>query len=77
MKLKPAHPSDFLLCSARDSSVLISSTTLRRDCIRRLGGADRIRTDDFRLARAALSQLSYSPARPEQQRQSARDGGPR
>jgi hypothetical protein len=26
------------------------------------GGADRIRTDDFRLARAALSQLSYSPS---------------
>ena len=25
------------------------------------GGADRTRTDDFRLARAALSQLSYSP----------------
>src|ERR1700688_2141675 len=30
------------------------------------GGADRARTDDLRLARAALSQLSYSPvvARP-------------
>ena len=28
---------------------------------RRFGGADRDRTDDFRLARAALSQLSYSP----------------
>ena len=27
------------------------------------GGADRARTDDLRLARAALSQLSYSPAR--------------
>src|SRR3990167_2035807 len=26
-----------------------------------LGGADRVRTDDLRLARAALSQLSYSP----------------
>jgi hypothetical protein len=26
-----------------------------------VGGADRIRTDDLRLARAALSQLSYSP----------------
>jgi hypothetical protein len=31
------------------------------------GGADRARTDDLRLARAALSQLSYSPRsrRPE------------
>jgi hypothetical protein len=27
------------------------------------GGADRTRTDDLRLARAALSQLSYSPRR--------------
>jgi hypothetical protein len=27
-----------------------------------LGGADRVRTDDLRLARAALSQLSYSPS---------------
>ncbi len=26
------------------------------------GGADRVRTDDFRLAKAALSQLSYSPS---------------
>ena len=29
-----------------------------------VGGADRNRTDDLRLARAALSQLSYSPAGP-------------
>jgi hypothetical protein len=28
---------------------------------RQAGGADRVRTDDLRLARAALSQLSYSP----------------
>jgi hypothetical protein len=26
-----------------------------------VGGADRVRTGDLRLARAALSQLSYSP----------------
>jgi hypothetical protein len=30
-------------------------------CRSRRGGADRVRTDDLRLARAALSQLSYSP----------------
>ena len=30
-----------------------------------VGGADRARTDDFRLAKAALSQLSYSPFFPE------------
>jgi hypothetical protein len=29
---------------------------------KRAGGADRVRTDDLRLARAALSQLSYSPS---------------
>ena len=29
--------------------------------IMRNGGADRVRTDDLRLARAALSQLSYCP----------------
>ena len=31
----------------------------------RPGGADRVRTDDLRLARAALSQLSYSPDVPD------------
>ena len=31
----------------------------------KLGGADRTRTDDIRLAKAALSQLSYSPWYPE------------
>src|SRR5262245_8968296 len=29
-----------------------------------VGGADRVRTGDLRLARAALSQLSYSPTLP-------------
>src|SRR5262245_2835109 len=31
------------------------------EAAQRVGGADRNRTDDLRLARAALSQLSYSP----------------
>ena len=43
------------------------------------GGADRVRTDDLRLAKAALSQLSYSPVlsltRARQQRLAS--GGPR
>ena len=30
--------------------------------VRKPGGADRDRTDDLRLAKPALSQLSYSPA---------------
>jgi hypothetical protein len=29
--------------------------------IQLVGGAGRVRTDDLRLAKAALSQLSYSP----------------
>jgi hypothetical protein len=29
--------------------------------VRKVGGADRDRTDDLRLAKPALSQLSYSP----------------
>src|SRR3990172_6439568 len=37
----------------------------------RRGGADRVRTDDLRLAKPALSQLSYSPPNP------ARSGAPR
>ena len=37
----------------------------------RTGGADRDRTDDLRLAKPALSQLSYSPTR-----RSAERGGP-
>ena len=31
------------------------------EIFRNLGGADRVRTDDLRLAKPALSQLSYSP----------------
>ena len=31
---------------------------------RELGGAEETRTPDFRLAKAALSQLSYGPLRP-------------
>ena len=34
----------------------------------RPSGADRVRTDDLRLARAALSQLSYSPVKLEPER---------
>ncbi len=30
-----------------------------------IGGADRDRTDDLRLAKPALSQLSYSPEKPD------------
>src|SRR5690606_33889453 len=33
----------------------------RLEIFRNLGGADRVRTDDLRLAKPALSQLSYSP----------------
>ena len=39
--------------------------------LREVGGAGRARTGDFRLAKAALSQLSYSPGAWSQ------DGGPK
>ena len=42
-----------------------------------LGGADRDRTDDPRLAKPVLSQLSYSPKKDAQGLVSARAGGPR
>ncbi len=40
------------------------------------GGADRVRTDDLRLAKAALSQLSYSPS-PASEADAHSAGGPR
>ena len=42
----------------------------------RVGGADRVRTDDLRRARAALSQLSYSPS-PASEADAHSAGGPR
>jgi hypothetical protein len=52
-------PSDFrsLLPSLSFQQRTLEAHSRRR----RFGGADRARTDDLRLARAALSQLSYSP----------------
>ncbi len=44
----------------------LSKTGAPGPCQRRLGGADRDRTDDLRLAKPALSQLSYSPLKPSQ-----------
>ena len=42
------------------------------------GGADRDRTDDLRLAKPALSQLSYSPVEhPKPRGAGAMNGGPR
>ena len=40
----------------------------------RTSGADRVRTDDLRLARAALSQLSYSPVSLKTERGPERPG---
>ena len=53
----------------RSTSHLSDAPDLTKNLVRRFppaavleaGGADRVRTDDFRLAKAALSQLSYSP----------------
>jgi hypothetical protein len=48
------HSEGVQCCGAAPSS--LGKATLRRTC-----GADRDRTDDLRLAKPALSQLSYSP----------------
>src|SRR4029079_19548045 len=40
---------------------MMSSITCYRSLSSEVGGADRDRTDDLRLAKPALSQLSYSP----------------
>jgi hypothetical protein len=70
----------------RASQNLPSAFTKNSDLVLpRPGGADRVRTDDLRLARAALSQLSYSPFSGGPADQSARrylataiaSGGPR
>jgi hypothetical protein len=39
----------------------VSAISYAQCAISELGGADRDRTDDLRLAKPALSQLSYSP----------------
>ena len=53
-----------LSCQRTHSRSRRTSARLDREASRgptRVGGADRTRTDDLRLARAALSQLSYCP----------------
>ena len=61
----PRHPPCTLSSLTKLEILLsqrISSLLTRFSCQRSIaGGADRDRTDDLRLARAALSQLSYSP----------------
>ena len=46
------------ICNRCQMLVIITLHYLKERC-----GADRVRTDDLRLARAALSQLSYSPGK--------------
>jgi hypothetical protein len=42
---------------------MIAGTVLSRmPSLSRIGGADRVRTDDFQLAKLALSRLSYGPS---------------
>ena len=52
--------------SIRVSGHRLAAAVVPKSCgpqtpLRTLGGADRDRTDDLRLAKPALSQLSYSP----------------
>ncbi len=43
------------------AGLIVEGRMCRRHCDAKNGGADRDRTDDLRLAKPALSQLSYSP----------------
>ena len=52
------RPNDYSFLS---KELLVSSNPIICALRIHLGGADRTRTDDIRLAKAALSQLSYSP----------------
>jgi hypothetical protein len=51
------------LLTPKSDQETLRATALREKTARRhgTGGADRVRTDDLRLAKPALSQLSYSP----------------
>ena len=59
--LRATRPS----CRSYFNKELLPSIPPPAFAVREAGGADRVRTDDLRLARAALSQLSYSPVEPE------------
>ena len=53
-----------LLTPKSDLRILRTACAVQGDTAirhRGAGGADRVRTDDLRLAKPALSQLSYSP----------------
>ena len=50
-----------MLAHATKNNVRRFTTNFGLPYLPRPGGADRVRTDDLRLAKAALSQLSYSP----------------
>ena len=59
--LESALASDLSEATAHPSARSITKNCFPSFRTRQAGGADRVRTDDLRLARAALSQLSYSP----------------
>ncbi len=73
---RDAHPVDRWDPRFRANPAPPRNRASHRPPVPASGGADGCRTDDLRLARAALSQLSYSPgSRPADQ--STRAGGPR
>jgi hypothetical protein len=66
-KVQPGRPASWLTDAALPSHFVNLATSLScayavvKDRKIRCGGADRDRTDDFQLAKLALSQLSYGP----------------
>jgi hypothetical protein len=74
------HPSTLPIQKELTTRARLTTTSLPLGFPTGAGGADRVRTDDIRLAKAALSQLSYSPLLQDDQNSLARapgDGGPR
>ena len=57
------RPRTVLQLLASSVSRLASATRSLRSVQAKAGGADRDRTDDLKLAKLALSQLSYGPVR--------------
>ena len=64
-RLRSTKTLEFRIRFSENSRVTLRATkppnSKRRREAEIFGGADRVRTDDFRLAKPALSQLSYSP----------------
>jgi hypothetical protein len=61
LSVQSSAPSDCAYLTVKAKMTVVAVDAQLRTAIRKVGGADRDRTDDLMLAKHALSQLSYSP----------------